>query len=206
MMALGKCCLSKVYLRGNASWMRGSSSRMTSFEMTVTIRPAKTSDIPAITRIYAHAVEHGTASFELAPPDEAEMARRMSKLLDGGFPYLAAETGGRLAGYAYAALYRERPAYRLTVEDSVYIAPDRHRRGIGRALLAALIEAAAARGFRQMIAVIGDSPRQAASIGLHETLGFRHVGILQDVGFKHGRWLDTVLMQRALGPGATTDP
>jgi phosphinothricin acetyltransferase len=94
----------------------------------------------------------------------------------------------------------------LTVEDSVYIAPDRHRRGIGRALLAALIEAAAARGFRQMIAVIGDSPRQAASIGLHEALGFHHVGILQDVGFKHGRWLDSVLMQRELGTGAKTAP
>jgi len=174
--------------------------------MTVAIRPAKTSDIPAITRIYAHAVEHGTASFELSAPDEAEMARRMAKLLEGGFPYLAAEIDGALAGYAYAALYRERPAYRLTIEDSVYIAPAMHRTGIGRALLAALIEAAAAGGFRQMIAVIGDSPRQAASIGLHEALGFRTVGILQDVGFKHGRWLDSVLMQRALGVGGKTDP
>jgi L-amino acid N-acyltransferase YncA len=174
--------------------------------MTVAIRPAKTSDIPAITRIYAHAVEHGTASFELSAPDEAELARRMAKLLEGGFPYLAAEIDGALAGYAYAALYRERPAYRLTIEDSVYIAPAMHRRGIGRALLAALIEAAAAGGFRQMIAVIGDSPRQAASVGLHEALGFRTVGILQDVGFKHGRWLDSVLMQRALGVGGKTDP
>ena len=174
--------------------------------MTVAIRPAKTSDIPAITRIYAHAVEHGTASFELTPPDEAEMARRMNDLTGKGYPYLAAEIEGVLAGYAYAGPYRARPAYRLTVEDSVYIAPDRHRRGIGRALLAALIEAAAARGFRQMIAVIGDSPRQAASIGLHEALGFRHVGILQDVGFKHGRWLDSVLMQRELGTGAKTAP
>jgi L-amino acid N-acyltransferase YncA len=174
--------------------------------MTVAIRPAKTSDIPAITRIYAHAVEHGTASFELSAPDEAEMARRMAKLLEGGFPYLAAEIDGALAGYAYAALYRERPAYRLTIEDSVYIAPAMHRRGVGRALLAALIEAAAAGGFRQMIAVIGDSPRQAASIGLHEALGFRTVGILQDVGFKRGRWLDSVLMQRALGVGGKTDP
>ena len=174
--------------------------------MTVAIRPAKTSDIPAITRIYKHAVEHGTASFELTPPDEAEMARRMSDLTGKGYPYLAGEIDGALAGYAYAGPYRARPAYRLTVEDSVYIAPDRHRRGIGRALLAALIEAAAARGFRQMIAVIGDSPRQAASIGLHEALGFHHVGILQDVGFKHGRWLDSVLMQRELGTGAKTAP
>jgi L-amino acid N-acyltransferase YncA len=174
--------------------------------MTVAIRPAKTSDIPAITRIYAHAVEHGTASFELNAPDEVEIARRMSDLTGKGYPYLAGEIDGALAGYAYAGPYRARPAYRLTVEDSVYIAPATHRRGIGRALLAALIEAAAARGFRQMIAVIGDSTRQAASIGLHEALGFRHVGILQDVGFKHGRWLDSVLMQRALGPGAKTNP
>ena len=174
--------------------------------MSLVIRPAVSADIPAISRIYAHAVEHGTASFELTPPDEAEMARRMTKLLDGGFPYLAAEVDGQIAGYAYAALYRERPAYRLTVEDSVYVSPDIHRRGIGRALLAALIEAAAAGRVRQMIAVIVDSTKQAASIRLHEALGFRYVGILQDVGFKHGRWLDSVLMQRTLGAGATTDP
>jgi L-amino acid N-acyltransferase YncA len=174
--------------------------------MSLVIRPAVSADIPAISRIYAHAVAHGTASFELTPPDEAEMTRRMTKLLDGGFPYLAAEADGQIAGYAYAALYRKRPAYRLTVEDSVYVSPDIHRRGIGRTLLAALIEAAAAGGFRQMIAVIGDSTKQAASIRLHEALGFRYVGILQDVGFKHGRWLDSVLMQRGLGMGAKTDP
>ena len=174
--------------------------------MTLAIRPAKTADIPAITRIYAHAVEHGTASFELTPPDEAEMARRMRDLMSKGFPYLVAEVNGVLAGYAYAGPFRSRPAYRLTVENSVYIAPNTHRRGIGRALLAALIEACEARGFRQVIAVIGDSTKQAASIGLHAALGFRHVGILEHVGFKHGRWLDSVLMQRALGPGATTEP
>ncbi len=174
--------------------------------MTVVIRSARAADIPAITRIYAHAVEHGTASFELAPPDEAEMGRRMDDLLGKGYPYLVAEDGEVLAGYAYAGPYRTRPAYRLTVENSVYIAHDRHRRGVGRALLAALIDACAACGFRQMIAVIGDSPRQAASIRLHRALGFRHVGILEDVGFKHGRWLDSVLMQRALGPGSTKEP
>jgi len=174
--------------------------------MTVAIRPAETSDIPAITRIYAHAVEHGTASFELTPPDETEMAGRMRHLLANDFPYIIAASDGRLSGYAYAGPYRARPAYRWTVEDSVYIAPDMHRRGIGRTLLAALIETSEARGFRQMIAVIGDSTKQAASIGLHEALGFRHVGILQDVGFKHGRWLDSVLMQRALGPGNTVEP
>ena len=174
--------------------------------MSIAIRPAKISDIPAITRIYAHAVEHGTASFELAPPDEAEMTHRMNDLMGKDFPYLVAEIDGVLAGYAYAGPFRARPAYRLTVENSVYIAPDIQGRGIGRALLAALIEAAQARGFRQMIAVIGDSTRQAASIGLHEALGFRHVGILDHVGFKHGRWLDSVLMQRALGAGAATAP
>jgi len=174
--------------------------------MTVSIRPAKTSDIPAITRIYAHAVEHGSSSFELTPPNEAEMARRMAELVGGNFPYLVAEIDGALAGYAYAGLYRTRPAYRFTLEDSVYIAPDMHRRGLGRALLVALIDASAARGFRQMIAVIGDSPRQAGSIGLHEALGFQRVGILQDVGYKFSGWRDTLLMQRALGTGATTAP
>jgi len=174
--------------------------------MTLAIRPAKTSDIPAITRIYAHAVEHGTASFELTPPDESEMARRMSDLTGKGYPYIVAEIDGVFAGYAYAGPYRVRPAYRLTVENSVYIAPAIQRRGVGRALLEALIEASAAGGFRQMIAVIGDSTKQAASIGLHEALGFRHVGILEHVGFKHGRWLDSVLMQRALRDGPATNP
>jgi L-amino acid N-acyltransferase YncA len=174
--------------------------------MSPSIRAASQADIPAITRIYAHAVEHGTASFELTPPDETDMARRMNDLIANGFPYLAAEIDGVLIGYAYAGLYRARPAYQLTVENSVYVAPDIQRRGIGRALLAALIEAAEVRGFRQMIAVIGDSSLQAASIGLHEALGFRHIGILDNVGFKHGRWLDSVLMQRALGAGGKTAP
>jgi len=173
--------------------------------MTVAIRPAALADIPAITRIYAHAVEHGTASFELAPPDEAEMTRRMHALLDGKFPYLAAELDGRVAGYAYAGLYRTRPAYRFTLEDSVYVAPEAQRRSVGRALLAALIETAATRGFRQMIAVIGDS-EQTASIALHAALGFAYIGTLPSTGFKFGRWLDTVLMQRALGPGSTAVP
>jgi phosphinothricin acetyltransferase len=170
------------------------------------IRLATTADIPVITRIYAHGVAYGTSSFELTPPDETEMARRMKELVGKDFPYLAAEIDGVLAGYAYAGLYRTRPAYKYTLEDSVYIAPEMHRRGVGRALLTALIGASEARGFRQMIAVIGDSPRQAASIGLHAALGFRHAGLLQDVGFKHGRWLDSLLMQRALGKGATAAP
>ena len=173
--------------------------------MSPTIRPATLSDIPAVTRIYAHAVETGTASFELTPPDQAEMTRRMNALLDGGFPYLAAEVDGAVAGYAYAGAYRPRPAYRFTLEDSVYIAPEAQGRGIGSALLPALVEESAARGFRQMIAVIGDS-EQAASIALHARAGFYYVGTQPNTGFKFGRWLDTVLMQRPLGSGSTTAP
>jgi phosphinothricin acetyltransferase len=170
-----------------------------------TIRPAEPSDFDAITRIYAHAVMHGTASFEIAPPDEAEIGRRFRALQDGGYPYLAAEIDGAVAGYADAGPYRARPAYNWTVEDSVYIAADAHRRGIGRALLERLIEDSERRGFRQMIAVVGDS-RQIASIELHRALGFALVGTFLSVGFKHGRWLDSVLMQRPLGAGDTTAP
>jgi phosphinothricin acetyltransferase len=173
--------------------------------MNPTIRPAALTDVPAIARIYAHAVDTGTASFELTPPDEAEMTRRMSGLLDGGFPYLVAEMDGAIAGYAYAGPYRARPAYRFTVEDSVYVAPEAQGRGIGGALLPVLVDESAARGFRQMVAVIGDS-EQAGSIALHARCGFYYVGTFPNVGFKFGRWLDTVLMQRALGPGATTAP
>jgi L-amino acid N-acyltransferase YncA len=174
--------------------------------MPLSIRPVSLADIPAITRTYADAVRHGTASFELKPPDEAEMARRIQALLDGGLPYFVAELDGVMAGYAYASLYRARPAYRFTVEDSVYIAPDMQRRGLGKALLEKLIEASTALGFRQMIAVIGDSPRQPGSVALHAAFGFREVGRLPDVGFKFGRWLDTLLMQRALGEGSATKP
>ena len=169
------------------------------------LRPATLADIPAITAIYAHAVRHGTASFELEPPTPAEMTRRMQAVLDGKFPYLAAEIDGRLAGYAYASLYRTRPAYRFTVENSVYVAADMHRRGIGKALLQRLIEECTTRGYRQMIAVIGDSD-QAASIGVHKACGFEPAGNLKSIGWKFGKWLDTPLMQRALGDGATTKP
>ncbi len=173
--------------------------------MTIAISPAHVSDIPAIARIYAHAVETGTASFELEPPTEAEMAERMQALLDGKFPYFVAEIDGKIAGYAYASLYRTRPAYRFTIEDSVYVAPDMHRRGVGKILLEKLIEACTAMGFRQMIAVIGDSD-QAASIGVHKACGFAPAGNLKNIGWKFGKWLDTPLMQLALGPGATTKP
>lgn len=173
--------------------------------MSLRIRPATPTDIPAITVIYAHAVRHGTASFEIEPPDEAEMTRRQTTLLAGGFPYIVAENDSGIAGYAYAGPYRTRPAYRWSVEDSVYVNPNAHRRGVGRALLERLIAESEQRGFRQMIAVIGDSA-QTSSIELHRVLGFRLIGAIENVGYKFDRWLDTVLMQRHLGSGAATKP
>ena len=169
------------------------------------VRPATPADIPAITRIYSHAVRHGTASFELEPPDEAEMARRQRALLDGGYPYLVAEIDDAVVGYAYAGPYRSRPAYRYTVENSIYIAPQAHRRGVGRVLLDALIAESETRGYRLMIAVIGDSA-QTPSIELHRAAGFRMVGAFEAVGYKFDRWLDSVLMQRPLGKGSSAPP
>jgi phosphinothricin acetyltransferase len=171
----------------------------------ISIRTAVPADLTAITRIYADAVRHGTASFELEPPSQDEMTRRHEALATGGFPYLVADCAGALAGYAYAGPYRARPAYRWTVEDSIYVDSHCWRHGIGRALLERLILEAEGRGFRQMIAVIGDS-RQPGSIALHAAAGFRTIGTFDSVGFKHGRWLDSVLMQRSLGAGATTAP
>ena len=169
------------------------------------VRPATPADIPAITRIYAHAVRHGTASFELEAPDEAEMTRRQRALLDGGYPYLVAESDGSVAGYAYAGPYRTRPAYRFSVENSIYVAPEAHRRGIGRVLLDALIVESEMRGYRLMIAVIGDSA-QTPSIALHRAAGFKMVGAFEGVGYKFDRWLDSVLMQRPLGKGSSAPP
>ncbi len=171
----------------------------------VSIRTARASDIPTITAIYADAVRHGTASFELEPPDEAEMARRQSALLAKRYPYLVAERSGAVAGYAYAGPYRDRRAYDWCVEDSIYIAPQFHRQGIGRMLLMRLIAESEALGFRQMLGVIGDSAN-TASIAVHAACGFRLIGNFQSIGFKHGRWLDTVLMQRALGSGDSSPP
>jgi len=168
--------------------------------MSLSIRPALLSDCATIARIYAPAVTTGTTSFELDAPDEAEMARRMGALTEKGFPYLVAEIDNAVAGYAYAGPYRARPAYRFTVENSIYVAPDMHRQGVGRALLMALIDACVERGYRQMLAVIGDSPNQPGSIGLHKACGFVEVGRLPGVGLKFDRWLDTLLMQRALRP------
>jgi L-amino acid N-acyltransferase YncA len=170
------------------------------------LRPTEAGDLPAITQIYAEAVRHGTASYELEPPDAAEMARRWRDLAAKDYPHIVAVGGGAVLGYAYAGPYRPRPAYRYSVEDSIYVAPAAHGRGIGRALLAELIRTCEARGFRQMIAVIGGGTEHPASVGLHAALGFRHIGIIEGSGFKHGRWLDTVLMQRALGPGKATLP
>ena len=169
------------------------------------IRPATEADLPAITEIYEHAVRYGTATFELIPPDLAEMTRRFRALMDGGFPYFVAAVEGGVVGYAYAGPYRPRPAYRFTVENSVYLQPATHRRGIGLQLLQRLIAECEARGYRQMIAVIGDSAN-AGSIGVHTKTGFQMIGTHPSVGFKFGRWLDTVMMQRALGEGATTVP
>lgn len=175
------------------------------FVILMLIRPAEIRDIAGITRIYADAVLYGTASFELEPPDEAEIARRFNALRDGGFPYLVADVDGSIGGYAYAGPYRARPAYRRTVEDSIYIDPAMQRRGIGRALIERLLIESEARGFRQMIAVIGDSA-QTPSIELHRATGFKLIGTFEAVGWKFGKWLDSVLMQKALGDGASTAP
>ena len=148
---------------------------------------------------------HGTATFELDPPDLAEMTRRFEALRAGGFPYLVATREGAIDGYAYAGPYRPRPAYRFTVENSVYLAPDAQRRGTGFRLLESLLAECTERGARQMIAVIGDSAN-TGSIGVHRKAGFTMIGTHPNVGFKFGRWLDTVMMQRALGVGAGTTP
>ena len=169
------------------------------------IRPATEADLPFVTKIYAHAVLHGTATFELTPPDLAEMTRRYRVLMDGAFPYLVAVLDGIVVGYAYAGAYRPRPAYRFSVENSIYLDPAIHRRGIGMKLMRRLIDDCETRGYRQMIAVIGDSAN-TGSIGLHSACGFQMIGTHPNVGLKFGRWLDTVMMQLALGEGATTIP
>ena len=171
----------------------------------VHIRPAAVTDLPAITAIYRHAVLHGTATFELDPPSLAEMTKRYEALAAAGFPYLVAIMEDVVVGYAYAGPYRPRPAYRFTVENSVYLDPAAQGRRIGTRLMQDLIAASEQRGYRQMIAVIGDSAN-AASINVHARAGFEMIGTHAAVGFKFGRWLDTVMMQRALGEGGTTIP
>ncbi|MDB5502242.1 MAG: GCN5-related N-acetyltransferase [Tardiphaga sp.] len=171
----------------------------------IEIRPAGPADLPAITAIYGEAVQFGTATFELIPPDLPEMTRRFGELTSAGFPWLVGLLDGRVVGYAYASLYRTRPAYRFTVENAIYLAPESHRRGIGTRLLQRLIDDCETLGFRQIIAVIGDSAN-AGSIGVHTKAGFQMIGLHPDVGYKFGRWLDIVMMQRALGGGGRTLP
>jgi L-amino acid N-acyltransferase YncA len=169
----------------------------------IVIRFSNEEDVEAITAIYGLHVSQGTSSFEIEPPTIDEMKRRRHSLLEQGYPYFVADRAGRVVGYTYVSAYRPRAAYQNTVENSVYLHPDVYRRGIGSALLHALIEACEAQGFRQMVAVVGDSAN-VSSIRLHERLNFRLVGTLRSVGNKHGRWLDTVLLQRALGTGDET--
>jgi phosphinothricin acetyltransferase len=169
----------------------------------VSLRGADAADAGAIAEIYAHHVRKGTATFELEPPDASEIERRRREVTSRGLPYLVAVSADEVIAYAYAAPYRPRPAYRFTVEDSIYVRADAAGRGIGRALLARLIDEAERAGARQMVAVIGDAGN-AASIRLHAALGFEHIGVLKSVGNKFERWLDVVLMQRALGPGDGT--
>ena len=171
----------------------------------IAVRPSRADDVPRIAAIYAHHVLTGLASFETVPPEAAEIARRREDVLARGLPYLVAEADGALLGYAYAAPYRARAAYRYTLEDSVYVDRACTGRGAGRALLQRLVEECARRGYRQLVAVIGDSANRA-SIALHEACGFARVGLLPSVGFKLGRWVDSVLMQRALGEGDRAPP
>ena len=169
------------------------------------VRDAVEGDMAAVQRIYAHNVQHGRASFEETPPTLAEMLERRNVVLGLGLPYLIADVEGAVAGYSYATSYRPRPAYRFTVEDSVYVADSFHGRGFGAALLGALIERCNEGPWRQMLAIIGHSGN-ASSIAVHRRLGFEHVGTLKSVGFKLGAWTDTVLMQRALGRGDKAPP
>jgi L-amino acid N-acyltransferase YncA len=171
----------------------------------LSIRPSEDADVATIAAIYRHHVLHGVASFEEIAPDLAEISRRRHEILAHGLPYLVAERARRIVGFSYASLYRTRSAYRFTVEDSIYIDNVEVGRGIGRALLAALVDHCTILGYRQMVAVIGGSD-QWPSIGLHRALGFSWTGMLPTVGAKFGGWVDVVLMQRALGPGATTMP
>jgi L-amino acid N-acyltransferase YncA len=171
----------------------------------VELRPATPEDIGEIQAIYAHHVLHGLASFEEEPPSAAELLRRYEEVTRRGLPYLVADFAGTIAGYGYCTLYRSRSAYRYTLEDSVYVRAGAEGRGVGGALLAELIRRCEAAGYRQLVAVIGDSAN-AASIGLHASQGFLHVGTLRSAGFKFGRWVDSVIMQRPLGTGDGSPP
>jgi phosphinothricin acetyltransferase len=170
-----------------------------------TLRAAIAADMAAVAAIYRPAVLTGTASFELEPPDEAEMRRRFEAIVGEGYPYFVAELDGRVVGYAYASAYRTRPGYRFTVEDSIYITPEAQGKGVGRMLLEALIDTSTAKGYRLMVAIVGDS-RNFASIALHRSAGFTFCGTIHSVGYKFGRWLDSVIMELPLGEGDRSAP
>ena len=170
-----------------------------------TIRPSRDQDLPAITAIYAHHVLHGTGTFETEPPSEADMVGRRADVLAKGLPYLVAEEDGRVLGYAYCQWFKPRPAYRFSAEDSIYLHPDAQGKGLGKALLAELARQAEAVGIRKLIAVIGDSGNKG-SVGVHEALGFQPVGVIQSCGWKFGKWLDIVLMEKQIGAGDSTPP
>jgi phosphinothricin acetyltransferase len=169
------------------------------------IRPSRDEDVAAITAIYHHHVLTGTGTFEIDPPHEAEMASRRADVLSKGLPYLVVEDAGRVMGFAYCNWFKPRPAYRFSAEDSIYMAPDAHRNGLGKALLAELCTQAARAGVRKFLAVIGDSAN-AGSIGVHRALGFSHVGTLKSCGWKFDRWLDVVMMEKPLGAGDSSAP
>jgi phosphinothricin acetyltransferase len=169
------------------------------------IRPSHDQDIPTITAIYAHHVLHGTGTFETEPPSAADMTARRADVLGKGLPYLVAEQDGQVVGFAYGNWFKPRPAYRYSVEDSIYLAPDLHRKGLGRALLAELLARFEAVGIRKVMAIIGDSAN-AGSIGVHRALGFTQAGVIESCGWKLGAWRDIVIMQKTLGTGDTTPP
>ena len=169
------------------------------------IRPSTEHDLPAITRIYAHHVLNGTGTFETTPPTLEEMTARRADVLSKGLPWLVAEEAGEVLGYAYGNWFKPRPAYRFSVEDSIYLAPEAAGKGLGRALLAELLATLERSGIRKVMAVIGDSAN-AGSIGVHKALGFEQVGVVPACGWKFGRWLDIVMMQRAIGEGDRTPP
>ncbi|HAL38019.1 MAG TPA: GNAT family N-acetyltransferase [Polaromonas sp.] len=169
------------------------------------IRPSRDEDIPAITAIYAHHVLHGTGTFETEPPNVADMAMRRADVLSKGLPYLVAEQGRKIAGFAYGNWFKPRPAYRYSVEDSIYLAPDLHRKGLGRALLAELLARCEAVGIRKVMAIVGDSTN-AGSVGVHRAVGFTQVGTINSCGWKFGAWRDIVIMEKTLGLGDTQPP
>lgn len=170
-----------------------------------TIRPSRDTDLPAITAIYAHHVRNGTGTFETTPPTESDMATRRADVLAKGLPYLVAEEGGQVLGFAYCQWFKPRPAYRFSAEDSIYLHADAAGKGLGKALLAELVRQAEAGGIRKLIAVIGDS-NNAGSVGVHSSLGFTPVGTFKSCGWKFGKWLDIVLMEKTLGEGDSTPP